>query len=57
MQLLPHLRRARAADAPGALPVRVAKETARFARARALNPSVRRVLTRGGGLAADDREG
>jgi SAM-dependent methyltransferase len=57
MQLSPHLRRAHAADAPGALPVRLTKEIARFARARALNPSTHRLLSRGGGLVADDREG
>jgi SAM-dependent methyltransferase len=57
MDLSPHLRRALAADATGALPVRVAKETARFVRARALNPSANRLMKSGGGLVADDREG
>ena len=53
MRLSVQLRRALAAD--GALPVRLAKGAARFARARALNPSADRLLTRGGGLVADDR--
>jgi SAM-dependent methyltransferase len=57
MRLSVHLQRALAADAPGALPVRLAKEAARFARARALNPSANTLLTRGGGLVTDDRHG
>jgi SAM-dependent methyltransferase len=57
MRLSVHLHRALAADAPGALPVRLAKEAWRFARARALNPSANTLLTRGGGLVADDRHG
>jgi SAM-dependent methyltransferase len=52
-----HLRRALDADAPPAMPVRLAEGVARFARARGLNPPVHRLRTRGGGLVADDREG
>jgi SAM-dependent methyltransferase len=57
MRLSVHLCRALAPGASGALPVRVAKGAARFARARALNPPVHRLMTRGGGLVADDRDG
>ena len=51
------VRRSLATGAGEPLPVRLAKGTARFARARAFNPSVGRVLARGGGLVADDRHG
>jgi ubiquinone/menaquinone biosynthesis C-methylase UbiE len=51
------LRRALAADDGGAMPVRAARGAGRFARARVLNPSARRILTNGGGLVADDRDG
>jgi ubiquinone/menaquinone biosynthesis C-methylase UbiE len=51
------IRRALAADDAAAVPLRVARGAGRFARARALNPSARRILTRGGGLVADDRDG
>jgi len=57
MRLSRQVRRALAADEDTAPPVRVAKGAARFARARALNPSAGRLLTRGGGLVADDRDG
>jgi SAM-dependent methyltransferase len=57
MRLSVHLQRALAADGAGALPVRLAKEAARFARARALNPSATTLLKRGGAMVADDRHG
>lgn len=51
------IRRALAADDAAAVPLRVARGAGRFARARALNPSARRIMSRGGGLVADDRDG
>jgi SAM-dependent methyltransferase len=57
MRLSVQIRRALAADDAAALPLRVAKGAGRFARARALNPSARRILASGGGLVADDRDG
>lgn len=57
MRLSVQLRRALAADASEARPVHLAKMAARFARTRALNPSAGRLMTRGGGLVADDRHG
>lgn len=57
MRLSAQLRRALAAHRGGALPMRVAKAAARFARARVLSPSADRLLATGGGLVADDRYG
>jgi SAM-dependent methyltransferase len=57
VRLSVQLRRALAADDSEARPLRLARGAARFARARALNPSADRLLTRGGGLVADDRHG
>jgi SAM-dependent methyltransferase len=57
MRLSMQLHRSLAADASTARPIRLAKGAARFVRARALNPSANELLTKGGGLVADDRHG